>query len=244
MKEVTPKLRKEMEAVIYKFFDTLDKTKSNSEKYKEIFSKMNNKQFTEFISADFPYRFYVKPFEVEPTIKDIEKALKVVDAPLFERVNLPYLYKNEKGKPVQSKPCLVLYVHIKKMQQFITKKNAMSTNIEKRNMKSGVLIFDDKNSKETDREMESLVINNLDYTMKELSRHRADSMDAKGSMYNQISTLGTAKLADAPVDKDDSLSKNLLNTYLLGAHIQSNLLNEGYYLPYTLKNKQKKIERI
>lgn len=244
MNEINNKLRKEIEEVIYKFFDTLDKTKTNSEKYKSIFASMDNKEFTKFISLKFPYRFYSSPFKIEPTMKDIKDGLKTINVPLMEKVNLPYLYKNKQGKPVQSKECFVGYCHTKKLQQFITKKNAMSTDISQRNMKTGLLISNDKNGKESDREMESLVVCNLNHTMKELSRHRADSMDAKNSMYNQINTIGQVSLSDAPVNKDDSLSKNLLNTYLLGAHLQSNLINEDYYLPYTIKNKDKKVVRV
>lgn len=244
MKEIDSKTREKIEALIYEFFDKLDTTKTNSSKYKDMFSKMSNKQFMEFIAKDYPYRFYMTPFEIEPTMTDINNALSVVDTPMFEKVNLPYLYTNKDGKPVQSKECFVGYLHIKKPQQFVTKKNSMSSDIAKRNMKNGLLIFEDKNAKESDREMESLVVFNLNKTMTELTRHRADSLEAKNMMYNQINTLGMCRLEDAPVEKDDSLSKNLLNTYLIGAHIQSNLLNEDYYLPYTLKEKKKKVERI
>lgn len=244
MKAIDNEKRKKIETLIYKFFDKLDTTGTNTEKYKEKFSKMNNNEFTKFVSLDFPYRFYTRPFDIEPTMTDIINALKVINVPLTEKLNLPYLYTNKDGVPVQSKECMVLYLHIKKLQQFITKKNSMSTEITNRNMKNGLLIFEDKNAKESDREMESLVVFNLDKTMKELTRHRADSMDAKNAMYNQISNTGKVSLSDAPVAKDDSLSKNMLNTYLIGAHLQSNLLNEDYYLPSTIEERKKKVERL
>jgi hypothetical protein len=36
----------------------------------------------------------------------------------------------------------------------------------------------------------------------------------------------------------------MLNAYLIGAHIHSNLIDTGYMTPHTAANKQRKIERI
>ncbi len=237
------KVRKECEALIYETMDALDKTGSNTDYYKELFSSMNDDQFFNYMKNDFPFKFHVRPFEIEPTMSDIEKAAKILDIPLLEKVALPYLYTNKDGIPVMSQECMVGYLHHKKVQQFITKKNAMSTDISERDMKTGLLVGFDKNGKTSDREMESLAVSNLDQTMLELSRPRADAMKAKSIMYNTINTIGTVSLSDIPIDIDDSIGKNLMNTYLIGAGIQSNLINQDYYLPYTLMNKKKQISR-
>ena len=242
-KEMTNKLRKECEDLIYKVFDALDPSKANSNYYKEKFSKMSNDQFKKFISLRFPYRFHITPFEIEPTMTEIDKALKILNVPMLEKVALPYLYEDENGNPVTSKECLVGYLHIKKVQQFVTKKNAMSVDIAQRDMKTGLLISHDKNGKESDREFESLVINGLTNTMKEFSTIRADAMEAKNLAYNTINTTGSVSLKELQIDQNDSLSKNLMNVYLLGACIYSNVVNEDYYLPYTLANKKKELER-
>gem|GEM_PF-5024432 len=39
---------------------------------------------------------------------------------------------------------MVVYIHIKKMKQFITKKNSAPSSIENRDMKSGLLVSHDK----------------------------------------------------------------------------------------------------
>ena len=39
------------------------------------------------------------------------------------------------------------------------------------------------------------------------------------------------------IDKDDSLSKNLMNVQMIGAHLNSNLINEGNYTQFTLRQK-------
>lgn len=244
MADLTKKQRQEIEALIYSVFDTLDKTKTNSEHYKKIFAKMNDSEFKKFISLRFPYRFHVTPFKIEPTMDDVKKACNKLGVPLLEKVNLPYLYENKDGKPVTTKECLVGYVHLKKVQQFITKKNSMSIDISQRDMKTGLLTGHDKNGKTSDREMESLAALGLENTMKEFAKPKADAMKAKNAMYNTINTTGMVSLKDLPDEIDDSLSKNLLNVYLLGAHINTNLVNQDYYLPYTMKNKKKQVTRI
>ena len=69
-------------------------------------------------------------------------------------------------------------------------------------------------------------------------------MRSKNMMYNTINTIGQVSLEDIPIDPDDSLSKNLLNAYLIGSHLKSNLILQDYYLMYTLKSKGKTIERV
>ena len=84
--------RKKAEELIYKTMDTLDKTGMNTAYYKEKFSKMSNDQFKKFVSLRFPYRFHITPFEIEPTMTEIDKALKILNVPMLEKVALPYLY--------------------------------------------------------------------------------------------------------------------------------------------------------
>ena len=79
--------------------------------------------------------------------------------------------------------------------------------------------------------------------MLELSRPRADSMKSKNQMYNEINTKGQVSLSELDISHDDSLAKNMLNTYLLGSMINSNIINQDYYLPITLKDKKKSLEK-
>ena len=235
--------RKQIESLVYETFDKLDTTGQNTNYYKELFADMSDQEFERFIKKDFPFRFHTKAFEISPSMSDINNACKVLAVPLLEKVALPYLYENTEGVPVNSKECLVGYIPLKKMKQFITKKNDMFTEISERDMKTGLLVSFDKNGNTSDREMEALAVMGLDNTMTEFSRHRADSMRAKSTFYSTINTVGQVSLKDAPVDIDDSLAKNLMNTYLIGSMLNSNLVNQDYYLPKTLRDRQRAVER-
>lgn len=241
---ISGKLRKSIEMYIYQAFDKIDKTKSNSDHYKKIFNSMNDTEFTNFLKLPFPFRFHHKPWEVEPNMNDIKDGLNFLKVPLMEKVALPYLCKNDNGEPIMSQPAIVLYAPEKCMQQLITKKNKIAIDIDNRDMKTGLLNSDDKGGKSSDREIESLGILGLDNTMKEFTTAKADSMESKTLMNNSIMTNGQVSLTDIQTDNIDSLSKNLLSVYLLGAHIMSNIVNEDYMTPYTLKNKNKNIQRI
>ena len=208
------KKRKEVEELVYKVMDILDPTQQNSQFYKAKFAKMNDKQFIKFFSQDFPLKFQIRLFEIEPTMKQISDALDYIHIPMIEQMNLPFEYRSKDGTPVKSDDALILYVPIRKVKQFLSKKNSMSTNISNRDMKSGLLQTVDKNGNTSDREMESLAVMGLDASMKELATYRADSMNAKDEFYSMINTTGMVRQSDVDVETSDSLARNELNVYL------------------------------
>ena len=179
--------RKNVEKKIYDAFNILDKTGKNSEFYKQKFAKMSDKEFLDYFKQDFPIKFQMMTFEIDPSIEDIVKGLHFLKVPISERVSMPFLYENKNGEAVQSLPVLVVL--------------------------------------------------GLDKTLHELATYRADSMKAKNEFYNQINITGLVSEKDVPVDPVDSIARNLISAYLLGCHINSNLVNMDNYLPRTLRKR-------
>lgn len=237
------KKREEVEVLVYKVMDALDPTGTNSSHYKDKFSQMSDTQFIKFLKTTFPFKFHTKPFEIEPGMENIKKASKVLNIPLTEKVSLPYLYESPDGRPVYSKECLVIYTNIKKMKQFVTKKNSMSINIEDRDMRTGLLNNTDKNGKMSDREFESLIVNNSNDTIKEFSRLRADAMEQKSQALNTINLTGSLSLSDIQSENDEVLSRNMLDAYFIGAQLKTNLITDTYELNSTLKDRKRSTER-
>ena len=231
------KQRQEIEALVISSMDILDKSKTNSEYYKDLFSKMSDAQFEKFIAKRFPFKFHYRPSVVEPSMDDVTKALDYIGVPLMEKVYEPNVYINKDGVPVNTKEALVVYIHHKPVQQFITKKNKWSMDTSNRDMKTGRLVGADKGAVTSDREFESMAVQGMDKTMREFYTVKADSMNAKNLTNNIIGSTGMLRLDDVPIDVDDSLSKNLMNVYMIGAHLNSNILNEGNYTPYTLNKR-------
>ena len=227
--------RQKVEARIYKVMDKLDSTGQNTEYYKKKFGSMNDKQFYDFFKQDFPLKFQTKVFEIDPKIEDIIDALEsILKVPVTEEITLPFLYTNRDGKPVKSKKVLVVYLPLKRMKQMVQKKTGYSVNIAKRDYRTGLLIDTDKNGNSTDREFESLVIYGLNKTLRELSSFRAD---AKSKFYAEINAKGMVSQTEVELEKEDSIARNLISSYLLGCHLNSNLINTDCYLPRTLKRK-------
>lgn len=235
--------RLKAERLVYQVMDQLDPSGKNTDFWKEEFSKMSDEQFKKYISGNFPFYFQTGAFK-EPTMSQITKALDILNVPLLESIYMPYKYKDANGRPMKTKPCMVVYIHMKRMKQLLTKKNGMSIDTKTRDMRTGLLTGVDKNGKESDHEFESLAISGLYNAMEEFSRPRADAMEDKSVMNNTIKTIGYVSLKDLPEDLNDSLSKNLLSTYFLGAQLMSNLVNQEYMVPYTYLNKEKKINRV
>lgn len=238
------KARLECEELIYTIMDTLDKSKTNSDYYRTLFAQMTDEGFYKFFTKRLPLRFHYEPFKIEPKMYEITEAYHKLGVPLFEKINVPHIYTNKQGKPVKTKEALIIVINIKRLKQMVTHKSHVALNTEKRDMKTGLLTSEDKGAKQTDREFEALTSYGLDFTIEEYSRARADSLKAGNEMDKVIATKGFVSNEDIHIEKNDSLSKNLLNVYLLGANIYSNIIDTDYMTPYTAKNKQKAIERL
>lgn len=240
---ITKKQREQIEVHICKVLDLIDPTKQNSDYYKEKFAEMSDTQFDKFLDKEFPIVLQTKLFDVEPIMANMQKAADYMKVPILERVAEPHLYKNKKGEPVWTKPALVVYIHHKRLQQMVIKKNKLAIDISGRDMKNGRLISDDKGAAMSDREFECLGVMGLNYSIKEFAKPKADALESKSYMYNTISTLGQVSQEDIPFKKEDGLAKNLMSSYLLACHINSNLVNDGNYTPYTISSRKRKVER-
>lgn len=235
--------RKKAESLIYKFFDAGDPSKANSSFYKNLFSKMSDEQFMNFCKRRLPFRFQTTAFERELNPTKCINALKSINVPVLEEVTLPSIYKNKDGVPVTSNnKALVGYLNLKKLKQIVTKKSGYNTNIDVRNPKTGQIVGNSKGV-ESDRELETLVLQNMDNTIKEFTRAKADDMEAKNKMYNQINTTGQVSLKDLESSKSSQTARNTVDVYLIGSGIMTNLLEEDYMTPYTLANKNMRIQK-
>ncbi len=243
MATISPEKRKQCEELIYKTFSAIDPTGANTEYYQKLFAGMNDAQFTKLISGRLPFRYHVSPFNNEPKMPDIINAFKVLNKPLLEKVALPYLAKDSNGRAIESKECLVGYMNIKRLKQMLTKKNNTALEIANRDMKTGRLLGHDKGGLESNKEFEGALALGLENTTAEYARIKAASMKAKAETYNTINVKGEVSFKDIDTDKTDSIAKNTMNVYLIGANLHSNLIDEDYYTPLSLEKKKKRIDR-
>lgn len=235
--------RKKIEDYIIGFFDVLDKSGTNSNYYKELFASLSDAQFLAMIKKKYPFKFQMRQSVTEPTMSDCVDACNYTGVPLLESIYVPYLFKDKSGNAVKTAKCMVGYQHHKKVQQIVTKKSKWSLDTSNRDMKGGRLLGQDKGTAISDREFEGLATLGLNNTMYEFARPKADSIQAKTAMNAAISTKGFVTQDDIPNDPDDSLSRHLVDVYMMSALLETNLLNQDGYTQYTLKNKKRAVER-
>lgn len=232
--------RKEMESLIYKFFDAFDKSGKNTKKYKELFSPMSNAQFDkwfkEFFEDENAYLILdVCDYEHSMTLEDVERAAKVIDIPLFEDVYMPHLTMDKKHVVVTKEPVPVGYLNIKRTQQTVSKKNGLSTDIDKRSALTNQVTGRDKNGRQSDLENSMLISLGLENTLRELNGPRADDMVMKQQMLQDIANNGFVRLDDLESDIENKTTLNTVNVFLLGMGLDSDLVTRGLMTTSTLR---------
>lgn len=233
--------RKAIEKLVIDVMNILDKTGANGKVYKDQFKKMNDTQFNKHMESFFKNdsdNFYLETetYVTEPALKDIEDAAKFLGVPLYEVVALPFSTSNPNGDTVTtSMPVPVGYIHMKRVQQTILKKNTMSIHVDKRQGKTGQVMGDDKNARVSDSECIVLLSQGLNNTLKEMLHAKADNLKAKTEMHNKISTDGFVSLKDVSSNKMDKVALNTLDVFLTSAMIKTDLITGGLVLPRTLK---------
>jgi hypothetical protein len=218
------------------FLDLMDPSGENSKKCKEVFGKMTDAQFDKYIRKFFDDdkdNFYLEIIEFERslTMENIKKTADRFKIPLFEYVSIPYMTKDPDNIPSTPEPVLVGYIHEKRMQQMLLKKNAGSIKISKRNPKTGQVVNEDKNARISDPEVFSLTAIGADNALREFFGPRADDLKSKHELYNNISRKGYSSLDELSNDPSNKVAINSLDIYFAMQGIRTNLVSPMDVLP-------------
>ena len=220
--------RKKAENLIYKVISSLDKSNENTNYYKSLFGKMMDEQFKRYIKKmenDEDENFFIEvlPNKNEPTLKDIKEALNILNVPLDEYVY--YRHDGHEKDPIRTRYKVpVGYLIIKRVQQFLSKKNTYSLDISQRSMKTNQVTGKSKISRISDGDNNALSAIGADFALKEFMGPRADSSDAKIDMYRDISLYGYVYQKDLSNNLNEKQTLNTVNVYLTGAGFETDLL--------------------
>lgn len=253
---MTAKNRKKVEELVISTLSKLETGGMNAEKYKKLFKSMSDKQFLDFfkkIKEEPNSHLYVETDlynKNKVTMDSIENAAKHIGVPLEEYVYIRH--KSGDGKPIRSKfKVPVLYIHMKRMQQLLSKKVRTNVDITSGNVRSritGSLDSSNKTGRFTDSDTQILIsvtsetgIKNEDGSttspiLFELLQARADNNSARSALLQQISFLGETNLPLIlqQMTKNGTQSIELgqasrtMDIYYLGAGLQTNLVNRSY----------------
>lgn len=213
---IDSKKRKQIENHIYDFFNVIDKTGKNAEKYRAKYAKMNDAQFSKHMISFLnnpKEQFYLEilPNINEPNLKDIKRLADFLDLELDEYIY--YRHDGDKDEPVRSAYKVPTGpLRVDRLQQTLSHKNNYSFDISQRNYKTGSLVSSSKVSRITDAESYSLAAIGAEKALEELLGARGDNMDKKMEMYKEISMYGYSYLKNLPDSEGIALktSKNYL----------------------------------
>lgn len=224
-----------MKKLIYDVFDALDPSGVNTEKYKQMFDKMNESQFDSFCKRFFKNEndyliLDIVDYERDLKMDNIEKAAKIMNVPLFERVAVPFS-NMDKERPIITKyPVPVGYANIKRMQQMLSKKNTTSTNISERSALTGQVVGKDKNARSSDVENFGLITMNSEYALRELMGPRADDKVMKEEMYTSISEKGYVSLDELTDRVENKTTLNTIDVFMIGMGIKTDLVTKDLHV--------------
>ena len=232
--------RAKMEKMIYDFFSAIDKSGTNTKRYKNLFEPMTDNQFKNyfkelFANEDAYLILDIVDYEHSVSLQDIEKASKVIKTPLYEYVTLPHLTMDKEHAVTSKEPVPVGYILEKRTQQTVMKKNGISTDISERSAITNQVTGKDKNGRESDMENIMLTSMGMKNTLKELNAPRADDSVMKQQMLRDIALNGYTRLADMTDEVENKTTLNTVDCYIRGMSIQSDLVVKGLMLPSTLK---------
>lgn len=216
--------------------NTLDPSGANSKLYHEKFDKMSDNQFDSYIKRFFEddkQNFYLEIVEYERdlTMENINACADMMGVPLYERIALPYLTGDKENVLVSKSEVPVGYIHEKRMPQTLMKKSAASIKIDKRNPKTGQVVGEDKNARNSDSEVYSLATLGAMQFLRESLGARADDMKSKNEMYAAIAKNGYVSLEELSDDVRDKVAINTFDVYFLMQGLRTNMVDRLDNIP-------------
>lgn len=218
-------------------YDILDPSGTNTKMFHEKYDKLSDEEFAkeieDFLSDDSQKGFYLEivEFERDLTLENIFKCAEYQKVPLFEHVALPHINGDTDNAVVTPEPVPVGYIHAKRMQQTLLKKNSGSIHNDKRDSKTGQVVREDKNARTSNVETYSMIASGAINGLRELLGPRADNMVAKNEMYKMIQQDGYVSLEELSNRQTDKVAINSLDVYFTMQGLRTNLVYPMKVIP-------------
>lgn len=218
-------------------YDILDPSGTNTKLFHEKYDKLSDEEFSktveDFFNDESQKGFYLEvvEFERDLSLENIFKCADYQKVPLFEYVATPHINGDPDNAIVTPEPVPVGYIHAKRMQQTLLKKNSGSISIEKRNPKTGQVIGEDKNAMTSNVETYSMIASGATNALRELMGPRSDNLIAKNQMYNSIKKDGFVSLDELSNNQTDKIAVNSLDVYFTMQGFRTNLVYPLQVIP-------------
>jgi hypothetical protein len=229
--------RAKIEELVLETVKRLDNSKmDNYKRYEALFRVMTDEEFEKWANSmghelDDTIQIFQLPFE-EMRMPQIKNAADYLGVPLEEYI----WYRHNDPDGLRSKMRVpVGYIHIKRVQQLLAKKNRYAFDIEDTELKSGQVKGESKVASISDPETFFLTAINANKALEEFLGPRSDNQVKKNEMYRQIARDGFATLEGMTKDVMQSTTLNTMNAYLLVSGIRSDLIVDSLKTAYTVE---------
>ena len=229
--------RKQIEDLVTKTLSLMDPSGINTKKYQDMFAKMSDQQFTQWITALLKddksnFRLDVEEFGGGARVlkyENVEKAADFLGVHIYEHVYLPHLSSNP-NRPIRTKqPVLVGWLNVKRTQQLVSKKTGLAAGDNDRDELTGIIKGDDKGGTTTAIENEVLAGVGADIIISEISGARGDNVKEYDNMLKEIAETGSVKLADIKTNAYDKPTLLMADMYFMAMGLKTDLISESYY---------------
>ncbi len=247
MKPFTAEEKKKFEQIrllVLGVVERMDNKKGlNVQRYKDMFAAFEKdpdafRAWDVLHNTDFDstIQLFQLPFE-EMKLNQIKSAADFLH---IELENYIY-YRQDDKRGVRSKVKVpVGYVHIKRVQQILSKKNHYSLDTEDVSLKTGQVKGESKNAAIAEAETYALSAIGADKALEEFLGPRADNMEKKRQMYKDIARDGFVSLDNLKSSRTSSTTLNTINTYLIAAGLHTDLVTPTLETEYTINKKLRK----
>jgi len=202
----------------------LEPEKKNANRYKELLSKMNDTEFSEFMQniKDKKYQLHIYMPNMKSNLQqdNILACAKSIGLQLFEQV---WLTDTVTGKKyLTPNKYLVVQLPVRRVQQYLLHKMSIPKSDRTTDMLTGQVVNEDQSSAMSQIEIQCLFARDLKATLTELVKVRGGDLTAYANLKGQLEETGQAYL-NAIDPSTTPRSVVIASVFLKGMMIDNNL---------------------
>ena len=213
------------EESVYALLDAFDTSRYNSDQYRKLFNGMSNLEFKTYMQNLSTEQQYIS-MEIDTATKKLtlDKMFKIASS-LGVKTHKYVMYRentSSDGKEcsITPYPSLILYIPVKRLQQFISKKNSASGNTDKINPLTGTVTSESKSASINDTQSFGLLVTGQRNTLKEFMGPRADDDRSKNQMLHTIEEKGEVFLKDLSIVPSNKQSLQTMKVFMRAVGIE------------------------
>lgn len=216
--------RKAVEKFIITYIEKITKSKENVKLYQDMFTLMSDKEFDNFMKklrdGEINLAIIVPPGKDGGVkIEDNFKIAKELGFDFFQRIKVGP--DGDKMGYTTPNKYLVIRLPIRRAAQLLSKKISIPKDANHTDMLSGQVTSDSKASSLTLPELQILIGNGADKSIKELLKARGGDLGELRALNKTLYEQGGASQLELFPKQKGVVSTNTLHNLLLGAHIRS-----------------------